>query len=57
MAQDILNVVVEGPEEDAVYEMYTDNEEPPEEGNTSRVEDEVDEDAYKEVAEHHEESL
>lgn len=58
VAQDILSVVVEGPEEDAVYEVYTDDKEPlEEEGQTSRVEDEVDEDAYKEVIEHHEESL
>ena len=50
MAQDILNVVVEGPEEDAVFELYDDNDNEDKQGDDGN-DDEVDQEALKEVIE------
>lgn len=63
MATEVLNVVVEGPEEDAVYELYNDDELSEEEKEKekekemdNKAEDEVDVDAYEvAIIEHREE--
>jgi hypothetical protein len=47
MAQDVLGVLMEGPDEDAVYALYDDNEE--DETTMEDESEEVDEEALKEA--------